>query len=111
VVVSGLPWSAFAGPTGRRLVDTIAAALPVSGVYTQFTYAATRWAVPGRRQMAQLRSAFEEVGVSRTVWRNFPPALVYSSRRSRLATLNSRAVVNGTVGGHRIADDEARESA
>jgi phospholipid N-methyltransferase len=83
VVVSGLPWAAFAGPTGRRLVETIAASLSPNGSYTQFTYTATRWAPPGRRQLAQLRDAFEEVVVSRTVWRNFPPALVYSARRPR----------------------------
>ena len=54
-----------------------------AGVYTQFTYAWTRWAPPGRRQLAQLRTAFDEVLIARTVWRNMPPAVVYVSRRPR----------------------------
>lgn len=83
VVVSSLPWSAFAGPAGQALVATIGSVLPETGVYTQFTYAWTRWASPGRRQITQLRHTFEEVLISRTVWRNLPPALVYSSRRPR----------------------------
>jgi phosphatidylethanolamine/phosphatidyl-N-methylethanolamine N-methyltransferase len=76
-VVSGLPWSAFTG----TLIDTIAAALSPAGVYTQFTYAWTRWAPPAHRQLAQLRQAFGEVVITRTVWRNLPPAFVYVSRR------------------------------
>ncbi len=83
-VVSGLPWSAFAGPAGHDLVDTIASALAPDGVYTQFTYAWTRWAPPASRQLAQLRAAFDEVVVTRTVWRNVPPASVYLSRRPRV---------------------------
>lgn len=78
-IVSGLPWSAFT----TTLVDTIAAALSPDGVYTQFTYAWTRWAPPARRQLGQLRQAFDEVVTTRTVWRNLPPAVVYISRRPR----------------------------
>lgn len=76
-VVSGLPWSAFTG----SLIDTIAGSLAPDGVYTQFTYAWTRWAPPAHRQLAQLRHAFGEVLITRTVWRNLPPAFVYVSRR------------------------------
>jgi phosphatidylethanolamine/phosphatidyl-N-methylethanolamine N-methyltransferase len=82
-IVSGLPWSAFAGTVGSALVDTIASALTPAGVYTQFTYAWTRWAPPAQRQLAQLRSAFAEVVITRTIWRNVPPAFVYVSRRPR----------------------------
>lgn len=84
-VVSGLPWSAFAGPVGYALIDTIASALTPAGVYTQFTYAWTRWAPPARRQLTQLRSAFDEVVITRTIWRNVPPAFVYVSRRPHSA--------------------------
>ncbi|MEU1300210.1 class I SAM-dependent methyltransferase [Streptomyces shenzhenensis] len=84
VVVSSLPWSAFAGPHGRTLVPKIASLLSESGVYTQFTYAFARWAPPSRHRLAQVRQLFEEVAASRTVYRNLPPALVYSARRPRV---------------------------
>ncbi|WP_067472690.1 class I SAM-dependent methyltransferase [Nocardia amamiensis] len=83
VVVSSLPWSAFTGPHGHTLIAKIASILPESGVYTQFTYTFTRWAPPSRHRLAQLHGAFEEVVASRTVYRNLPPALVYSARRPR----------------------------
>ena len=83
VVVSGLPWSAFAG---GDLIDTIAASLTPEGVYTQFGYTWTRWAPPARRQRSQLRAAFQQVSVSPTVWRNLPPAAVSVARRPRAAT-------------------------
>ncbi|AHH93558.1 methyltransferase domain-containing protein [Kutzneria viridogrisea] len=81
VVISGLPWAAYQGP----LIPAIAEAMAPTGTFTQFTYVWTRWAAPSRRQLAGLRGAFEEVVLSRTIWQNVPPALVYVSRRPRTA--------------------------
>ncbi len=83
VVLSGLPWAAFrtTGPTS--LVHRIAAATAPGGAFSQLGYAATRWAAPARAQQEDLRSAFEEVTTSRTVWRNVPPAVVHLARRPR----------------------------
>jgi phospholipid N-methyltransferase len=81
LIISGLPWQSFAGPAGPRLVDTIAGCLAPGGTYTQFTYSWTRWAPPARRQHRTLHESFDEVQVSRTIWRNLPPAFVYTSTR------------------------------
>lgn len=81
-VVSGLPWAAYAG---GDLPRTIASVLGPHGVFTQFTYTWTRWAPPSRRQLAQLRAAFDELVLTRTIWANVPPALVYCARRPALA--------------------------
>lgn len=79
LIISGLPWQSFAGPAGPRLVDTIASCLAPGGTYTQFTYSWTRWAPPAKRQHRTLHESFDEVQVSRTIWRNLPPAFVYTS--------------------------------
>jgi phospholipid N-methyltransferase len=84
VVVSGLPWVAFPTDTARPLLSLVAGSLTETGVFTQFTYAWTRWAAPARRQVHSLRHTFEEVVSSRTVWRNLPPAVIYVARRRRL---------------------------
>ncbi|BCB76554.1 methyltransferase domain-containing protein [Phytohabitans flavus] len=83
VVVSGLPWAAFAESRQRDLLSTVVAALPEHGVFTTFAYVHARWAPPARRLLRSLRSRFEEVVVSRTEWANLPPALVYYCRRPR----------------------------
>ncbi|UED84121.1 class I SAM-dependent methyltransferase [Streptomyces profundus] len=81
-IVSGLPWTVyFDGP--RPLAQALAEVLAPTGVLTQFSYPWTAWAPPARRQRAELRAAFEELLVTRTVWRNVPPALVYVARRPR----------------------------
>lgn len=85
LIISGLPWQSFAGPTGRQLVTTIAGCLAPGGTYTQFTYSWTRWAPPAKRQHRALNDSFDEVQVSRTIWRNLPPAFVYTSTRPATA--------------------------
>lgn len=81
-VVSGLPWVAYApGPDGRGLHEVIASAVSPNGFFTQFAYTWTRWMPPARRQFTDLRAHFTDVKVSRTVWRNMPPAVVYQARR------------------------------
>ncbi|WP_311666899.1 class I SAM-dependent methyltransferase [Streptomyces chisholmiae] len=88
-IVSGLPWTVyFDGP--RPLAPILAEVLAPDGVLTQFSYPWTAWTPPARRQRAQLRAAFEEVLVTRTVWRNLPPALVYVARRPRPTTARQR---------------------
>ncbi|GAA2888183.1 class I SAM-dependent methyltransferase [Nonomuraea rubra] len=82
VVVSGLPWIAYAGRP--PLIESVAQVLSPAGVYTQFAYTWTRWAAPARRLSGGLRAAFEEVVTSTTVWRNLPPAVVYVARRPRV---------------------------
>lgn len=85
VVVSGLPWVAHAPVGGVPLVELLAGAMAPDGAFTQFAYTWTRWAPPARRQHADLKATFEETVVSRTVWRNLPPAVVYLARRPRRA--------------------------
>ncbi|MGP4016120.1 class I SAM-dependent methyltransferase [Saccharopolyspora sp. 5N708] len=85
VVVSGLPWVAHAPVDGVPLIRLIAESLTPGGSFTQFAYTWTRWAPPARRQLVDLRAEFEETVISRTVWRNLPPAVVYLARRPHRA--------------------------
>lgn len=81
VVVSGLPWAAFAPRDQRDVLRAVISVLPPHGVFTTFAYVHARWTGPARRLMRSLRSQFDEVVVGRTVWDNVPPALVYHCRR------------------------------
>lgn len=81
VVVSGLPWVAFAPSRAVCTLAAIASAMAPQAALTTFAYIHTRWAPPARRLHADLARTFEELVVGRTVWRNLPPALVYHARR------------------------------
>jgi len=83
VIVSGLPWFAYATPGARPLAHTLADAMTDAGVLTQIAYTWTRWTPPAVRLLRSLRARFEEVVTSRTVWSNVPPATVYYARRPR----------------------------
>ncbi|GAA1853365.1 class I SAM-dependent methyltransferase [Asanoa iriomotensis] len=81
VVVSGLPWAAFAESRQRGVLSAVAAVLPPDGVFTTFAYVHTRWAPPALRLRRSIAALFDEVVVGRTEWANLPPALVYYCRR------------------------------
>ncbi len=83
VVVSGLPWAAFRPRQQELLLDAVISGLASDGVFTTFAYLHGLWTPAARRFRRQLEARFEEVLLSRTVWRNLPPALVYYARRPR----------------------------
>ncbi len=84
VIISTLPWAPFAPSAVQRpLLTVLAESLASAGAYTQAAYTWTRWAPPARRLLRQLRANFEEVVISKTIWRNVPPARVYIARRPR----------------------------
>jgi phospholipid N-methyltransferase len=85
VIVSGLPWAAFAGGQQDELLGAVTDTLAPGGAFTTFAYTLARWAPPARRLRRSLDARFDEVVTGRTVWANVPPAFVYSCRRPRVA--------------------------
>lgn len=84
VVVSGLPWAAFAAEHQRRLLESVTRSMAPAGSFTTFAYLHALPLSPARRFRALLSGAFEEVVATRTVWRNLPPAFVYNARGPRI---------------------------
>jgi len=87
VVVSGLPWLAFAPTRSVGILSAVASTMTPQAALTTFAYVHTRWASPARRLRAELARTFEELVLGRTVWANLPPALVYHARRPRRSVL------------------------
>ena len=80
-IVCGLPWAAFSGDLQRRLLDSMMTVLRPGGQFVTFAYLHGLPLPAGRRFANRLPAYFREVGKSRTVWMNIPPALVYRCRR------------------------------
>lgn len=80
-VVSGLPWALFDTPTQAAIIAEVARLLGPSGAFTTFAYLHGMPLHTARRFRRTLADTFDEVVVSRTVWRNLPPAFGYVCRR------------------------------
>ncbi|SDI37083.1 class I SAM-dependent methyltransferase [Nonomuraea jiangxiensis] len=83
VVVSGLPWAAFAPQAQRDLLAAVTAAMSHGAAFTTFSYVHAIPLNSARRFRSMLAERFEEVIAGRTVWRNTPPAFVFHARRPR----------------------------
>lgn len=82
-VVSGLPWSIFSGELQRDILTEVGKALAPGGAFTTFAYVHALGMSGAQTFRRRLDGAFDEVLTSRTVWRNVPPARVYTCRRPK----------------------------
>ncbi|MEQ3555015.1 methyltransferase domain-containing protein [Pseudonocardia nematodicida] len=82
-VISGLPWSLFDRGTQREILGQVVGAVGETGAFATFAYSHTMPMPSARRFKATLQETFDEVVVTRTVWRNMPPAYCYLCRRPR----------------------------
>jgi phosphatidylethanolamine/phosphatidyl-N-methylethanolamine N-methyltransferase len=80
-VVSGLPWSLFGESQQRQILSQISQALAPGAGFSTFAYRHAAALAGALRFRALLDDYFDEVVVTRTVWRNLPPALAYICRR------------------------------
>lgn len=83
-VVSGLPWSLLRPERQHRILDQAARILTPGGAFTTFAYRHTGLMASARGFHRLLRSTFDEVIASQTVWWNVPPARIYACRRPLL---------------------------
>jgi phospholipid N-methyltransferase len=79
-IISGLPWANIHVQVQVRILDAILASLSPSGMFTTFAYWHARWLPRARQFRERLEQHFAEVKVSRVIWKNVPPAVVYRCR-------------------------------
>jgi phosphatidylethanolamine/phosphatidyl-N-methylethanolamine N-methyltransferase len=83
LTVSGLPWL-VTSPKESTIFPALGRLAAPNGAVTQLAHAWIRFFPAAKQVQRNLEASFEEVVVSRTVWRNAPPAVVYVARRPRL---------------------------
>lgn len=82
-VISGLPWSLIPLEAQRVILGEVGRVLAPGGAFTTIAYVQALGMPNARRFRELLDETFDEVVLSRTVWRNVPPARVYLCRRPR----------------------------
>ncbi len=80
-IVSGLPWASFSADDQDACLRGMMTVLRPGGQFVTFAYLQGLLLPAGRRFRAKLRQCFSRIEISKTVWRNLPPAIVYRCRR------------------------------
>ncbi|MBG0819393.1 methyltransferase domain-containing protein [Planomonospora sp. ID91781] len=86
-VVSALPWTLFDGSQQERILDQICAVMRPEAAFATISAHPSSFFPAAREFRHRLHERFDEIVVSRTVWRNVPPARVLVCRRPRLRVL------------------------
>jgi phosphatidylethanolamine/phosphatidyl-N-methylethanolamine N-methyltransferase len=76
-VICGLPFTVFGEDLQRSILDSISKSIAADGFFTTFAYVHGREMPAGKRFHRLLETYFDQVEVSRVIWRNTPPAVVY----------------------------------
>ena len=76
-IISGIPWAGFPRELQERLLSAVVRGLGPGGRFATFAYINASWLPRGKRFRAMLMSSFRKVMVTRTEWRNVPPAFIY----------------------------------
>ena len=80
-IVSGLPWASFQESMQVEFLDEMMRVLKPGGQFVTFAYVHGLILPPGRRFSKILPKYFRTISKSPIVWKNFPPAFVYTCTR------------------------------
>ncbi|MBN2309327.1 MAG: methyltransferase domain-containing protein [Candidatus Hydrogenedentes bacterium] len=80
-IVSGLPWTTFDNQLQDTLLNTVVDVLAPGGRFATYTYLQSTVLPSGIRFRKKLCAAFGDLGITRPVWRNVPPAVVYYAQK------------------------------
>ncbi|ELH2496294.1 methyltransferase domain-containing protein, partial [Campylobacter coli] len=79
VIISGIPWSLLRDHEQEKLLKIIHKSLKPNGYFSIFAYVLPTYSSLKFRQ--KIFSLFTEVRISKVVWQNFPPAVVYYCKK------------------------------
>jgi phospholipid N-methyltransferase len=80
-IVSGLPWAFFSESLQNDLLDGAVEALRPGGIFATYIYV-TSYPMPSSLKFRnKLKARFSEVGMTRVIWANVPPAIVVWARK------------------------------
>ena len=81
IVVSGLPWAAFAGTVQERILSEVHDVLAPKGRFVTFAYGGVHLLPKARAFRNRLEACFSQVERAPLAWRNLPPAFAFHCKR------------------------------
>ena len=76
-IISGIPWAVMPVKEQEALMKTLYDTLEPGGVFVAIAYLSGLHAPSGRTFRKLMKRHFKDVGTTRVVWTNLPPALAY----------------------------------
>lgn len=80
-IICGLPWASFGNRLQNELMQTILDILRPGGKFITFAYLQGLILPAGMSFQKKIRYYFHMVTITKPLWRNVPPALVYCAQR------------------------------
>ena len=80
-IISGLPWASFPVKLQLAILKSVYNSLADGGYFATFAYLQGLMLPAGVRFKKLLKKTFREVKVSKVVWSNVPPAIIYRCRK------------------------------
>lgn len=82
-IISGLPWAVLPEQMQNKIFSEIVHSLTPQGVFVTFAYSHAKMMSRAMRLKRRLKASFNNVEISATVWKNFPPAFFYICRKPK----------------------------
>jgi len=77
-IVSGLPWAGFSDKMQDEILEKTLMVLPEGGIFITFAYLHGLVLPGGIKFKKKIKKLFSKVVISPVVWKNIPPAIVYT---------------------------------
>jgi phospholipid N-methyltransferase len=77
-IISGLPWASFDNEIQDSILKSLYDAMVPGAVFLTFSYLPSLIMPSGRRFRKKLTDMFGSVQKTKVIWKNIPPAFVYS---------------------------------
>ena len=77
-IVSGLPWAGFSDKLQDEILEKTLLVLPDGGIFITFAYVHGLVLPGGIKFKKKIKKLFSTVKISPVVWKNIPPAIVYT---------------------------------
>lgn len=76
-IISGIPWTNFNTNVQQKLFTPVYESLDKNGVFLTFAYIHSPYLKTGKEFKKLLNKKFKKVEISKIIWKNFPPAIIY----------------------------------
>jgi phosphatidylethanolamine/phosphatidyl-N-methylethanolamine N-methyltransferase len=83
LIVSGLPWSIFSDQLQNDILKATTKELQHDGTFSTFAYIHALKLKQAKAFSEKLHHHFNDVQISKVIWRNLPPAVIYHCKKAK----------------------------